>query len=95
MIWFFKRTQIFSMTPRQVQEAVEKGGDAASYIAGNSTALVNGVIDSAKGVVMTNSGSRIGDSVFKGAKDYARDDVMCTGLCATSGVCETAVAIIV
>jgi hypothetical protein len=44
---------------------------------------------------MTNSGSRIGDSVFKGAKDYVRGDVMCTGLCATSGVCETAVAIIV
>jgi hypothetical protein len=94
-----KRANIFSMTPRQVQQIVEKTGQEASYIAGNKTeaiqALTNGIIDSTKGAVTTHSGARVGASVFKGAKDYARGDVLCTGLCATSGICETAAGIII
>jgi hypothetical protein len=52
-------------------------------------------VDSTKGAVTTHSGARVGTSVFKGAKDYARGDVLCTGLCATSGFCETAAGIII
>lgn len=96
----FKRaTNIFTMTPREVQQAVEKTGQAASYVAGNKTeaiqAVTNGAIDSAKGVVTTHSGARTGKSLFKGVKDYARGDLICTGLCAASGVCETVAGIIV
>jgi len=89
-----KRANVFSMTPREVQQRVAKTGEEASYIAGNKTeaiqALTNGIVDSTKGAVTTHSGARVGTSVFKGAKDYARGDVLCTGLCATSGFCETA-----
>jgi hypothetical protein len=95
----FKRVNVFSMTPREVQQIVEKTGEEASYIVGNQTeaiqALTKGVIDSTKGVVATHSGARVGTSIFKGAKDYARGDVLCTGLCATSGICETTVGIII
>lgn len=95
----FKRANVFSMTPRQVQQLVEKTGQEASYIAGNKTeaiqALTNGLIDSTKGAVTVQSGARVGTSIFKGAKDYARGDFLCTGLCATSGICETAASIIV
>jgi hypothetical protein len=96
---WFKSRKIFSMTPREVQQAVAEGGDAASYIAGNTTegfrAIFGFAADSTKGAITTHSGSRIGESAFKGAKDYARGDMMCTGLCAISGTCETAAGIIV
>lgn len=95
----FKRANIFSMTPREVQQAVLKTGEEASYIAGNKTeaiqTITNGVMDTTKGAVTTHSGTRVGTSIFKGAKDYARGDVLCTGLCAASGICETAAGIIV
>jgi hypothetical protein len=88
----FKRANIFTMTLREVQEAVEQTGQAASYVAGNKTeaiqALTNGAIDSAKGAVTIHSGTRVGTSIFKGVKDYVRGDLICTGLCATSGICE-------
>ena len=101
-----KRANIFSMTPREVQELVEKTGQEASYLAGNKTEAIqaltngaidlkNGVIDSTKGVVTAHSGSKVGTSIFKAAKDYAKGDVLCTGLCAASGICETAAGIIV
>jgi hypothetical protein len=96
---FFKARDLFTMTPREVQEAVEKTGQAASYVAGNKTealqALTNGVVDTSKGVLTTHSGARLGNSIFKGAKDYARGDVLCTGLCTVSGTCETVAAVIV
>jgi hypothetical protein len=95
----FKKSNIFSISPREVQEAVETTGQAASYIAGNKTeavqALTNGIVDSTKGLFTTHSGARIGKSLFKGATDYARGDVLCTGLCATSGICETAAVVII
>ena len=95
----FKRTNIFSMTPREVQEIVARTGQEASYIAGNKTeaiqALTTGIIESTKGAVTTHSGARVGRSVFKGVKDYLKGDFLCTGLCATSGICETAAGIII
>jgi len=95
----FKRANIFTMTPREVQEAVEQTGQAASSVDGNKTesiqALTNGVVDTSRGALTTHSGSRLGTSVFKGAKDYTWGDMLCTGLCAASGVCETAAGIIV
>lgn len=95
----FKRANVFSMTPREVQQAVLKTGEEASYIAGNKTEAIqnisNGIMDTTKGAVTTHSGTRVGASIFKGAKDYTRGDVLCTGLCATSGICETAAGIIV
>ena len=95
----FKRANIFSMTPREVQQAVLKTGEEASYIAGNKTeaiqTITNGIMDTTKGAVTTHSGTRVGTSIFKGAKDYARGDVLCTGLCAASGICETAASILV
>lgn len=48
-----------------------------------------------KGAVTTHSGTKVGTSIFKGTKDYTRGDVLCTGLCAVSGICETAAGIIV
>ena len=36
----FKRANIFSMTPREVQQAVLKTGEEASYIAGNKTEAI-------------------------------------------------------
>lgn len=96
---FFKKANVFTMTPREVQETVEKTGQAASYVAGNKTeaiqALTNGIIDSAKGAVTTQSGARAGASIFKVAKDYARGDLLCTGLCAASVACETTAGIII
>lgn len=95
----FKRSNIFSMSPREVQQAVLKTGEGASYIASNQTeaiqSMANGIPDAAKGAVTTHSGKRVGTSVFKGAKDYARGDVLCTGLCVTSGICETVAGAIV
>lgn len=95
----FKRANIFSMTPREVQLAVLKTGEEASYIAGNKTeaiqTITNGIMDTTKGAVTTHSGTRVGTSIFKGAKDYTRGDVLCTGLCAASGICETAAGIII
>lgn len=95
----FKKVNVFSMTPREVQEAVLKSGEEASYIAGNKTealqAITNGVIDTSKGAVTVDSGDKVSTSVFKGVKDYNRGDILCTGLCAASGVCETAAGIIV
>jgi len=94
----FKKTNIFSMSPRQVQQIAEKTGQEASYIAGNKTeaiqAITQLVVDTAKGLVTTQSGARVGTSVFKGAKDYVRGDYLCTGLCATSGICETAAGVV-
>jgi hypothetical protein len=95
----FKRSNIFSMSPRDVQQAVLKTGEEASYIAGNQTeaiqSMANGITDATKGAVTTHSGRRVGTSIFKGAKDHARGDVLCTGLCVTSGICETAAGVIV
>jgi hypothetical protein len=99
----FKRTNIFSMTPREVQQTIEKTGataaEAASYVAGNKTeaiqTITNGVIDTSRGVVTAQSGQRAGTSIFKGAKDYARGDILCTGLCAVSTVCESTSMVIV
>ncbi len=93
----FKKTNIFSMTPSEVQKVVLKTKEEASYIAGNKTealqSITNGIMDTSKGAVTTHSGSRVGTSVFKGVKDYSRGDVLCTGLCAASGICETAASI--
>lgn len=99
----FGRVNIFTMSPREVQEIVEKTGgtavQAASYVAGNKTeaiqALTNGAIDTSRGVLTAHSGKRLGTSVFKGVKDSARGDMLCTGLCAVSGVCETAAGVVV
>jgi hypothetical protein len=83
-------TQIFQQTPREIQQEIAKKGaesaEAASYIVGNKTeaiqTITNGIFDTSKGAVTTHSGARIGNSVFKGAKDYARGDYVCTTLCA-------------
>jgi hypothetical protein len=78
------RANIFAMNPLEVQETVEKTGQAASYIAVNKTeaiqGLTNGIIDSGKGVVTIHIGGKAGISVFKGVKDYFRGDVIRTGL---------------
>jgi hypothetical protein len=95
----FKPTNVFSMTPRQIQEKVAETGLEASYIAGNQTEaiqnLTNGAIDVSKGAFSTDSAARLARSSFKGAKDYTRGDLICTGLCAVSAVCETAAGILV
>lgn len=95
----FKRANVFSLTPREIQQIVQKTGEEASYIAVNKTeaiqSLTNGIIDSTKGAITAQSGARVGTSVYKGAKDYAKGDTLCTGLCATSGICETAAGIII
>lgn len=95
----FKRANIFLMSPREVQQAVLKTGEEASYIASTKTeaiqALTNGLIDTTRGAVTTHSGARVGESIFKGAKDYTRGDVICTGVCAASGICETSAGVIV
>ena len=99
----FKKANIFTMSPREVQKTIEATGanavQAASYVAGNKTeaiqALTNGVVDTSRGVFTAHSGQRLGTSVFKGVKDSARGDILCTGLCAVSGMCETAAGIIV
>ena len=95
----FKLSNLFSMTPQQVQQAVEKAGESASYIAGNKTeaiqGLTNGVIDITKGVFTTHSGSRVGQSIFKGFKDYSKGDPLCTGLCLASGICESVAGVLV
>ena len=91
-------TQIFKQTPREIQQEIAKKGansaEAVSYIVGNKTeaiqTITNGVIDTSKGAVTTHSGARIGNSIFKGSKDYARGDYLCTTLCGVSGSCETA-----
>lgn len=57
--------------------------------------MTNGVIDTSRGALTTHSGQRAGTSLFKGAKDYARRDYVCTGLCAASAVCEIASGVIV
>ena len=96
-------TQIFKQSPREIQEEIARRGaesaEAASYIVGNKTeaiqTITNGAIDTAKGAVTTHSGSRVGNSVFKGVKDYSRGDYVCTTLCAVSGCCETAAGILV
>jgi hypothetical protein len=53
------------MTPEEIQQAVAEGSDAASYIAGNTTETLRAIFgfaaDSTK-----HSGSRIGESAFKG-----------------------------
>jgi hypothetical protein len=93
------RSNIFTMSPREVQEAVAKSGQAASYVAGNKTEaiqhLTNGVIDSGKGVICIHSGGRVGVSIFKGVKDYFRGDVVCSGLCVVSGMCETTAGVLI
>lgn len=99
----FKKSNVFTMTPREVQETIKRTGssavEAASYVAGNKTeaiqALTNGVIDTSRGAVSAHSGQRAGVSIFKGAKDYARGDILCTGLCAVSTLCETTAGVIV
>lgn len=103
----FKRVNLFQMTPRQVQQAIEEQGletaDATvkgiSYFVGNKTealqALTNGAVDSSKGVLTAQSGHRLGTSFYSGAKDYAKGDYVCTGLCAVSGACELTCAILV
>lgn len=53
------------------------------------------LIDTSKGAVTTHSGSKIGNSIFKGAKDYSQGDYVCTTLCAVSGCCETAAGVLV
>jgi hypothetical protein len=42
-----------------------------------------------------HSGYGIGGSLFKGAKDYARQDLASVGLCVTSAACETLAGVIV
>jgi hypothetical protein len=95
----FKRANLFSITPREVQTMVEKTGQAASYVAGNQTeaiqVLTNGIVDTSKGIVTTHSGTRAGVSIFKGVKDYFRGDLICTGLCSNSLICETTAGIII
>ena len=95
----FQRSNVFSMTPREVQEIVEKTGKVASYVASNKTeavqTLTNGIIDSTKGVITTHSGTRIGGRVFKDVKDYAKGDILCTGICTTFGICETATGVLI
>lgn len=46
-------------------------------------------------LLLTHSGSKIGNSIFKGAKDYSRGDYICTTLCAVLGCCETAASVLV
>lgn len=87
------------MSPREVQQAVLKTGEEASYIASNKTkaiqTITNRIMDTTKGAVTTHSETRVGTSIFKGVKDYTRGDILCTGLCAASGICETTAGIIV
>lgn len=52
-------------------------------------------MDTTKGAVTIHSGTRVGTSIFKGAKDYTRGDVLCTDLYAALGICKTAASIIV
>jgi hypothetical protein len=84
--------------PREIQEAIEKSGQAASCIAGNKTetiqALTTAIMDSSKVLVSVHNGGQAGVSFFKGVKDYFKGDVLCTGLYYLSGVCETTARII-
>ena len=65
----FKRANIFLMSPREVQQAVLKTGEEASYIASTKTeaiqALTNGLIDTTRGAVTTHSGARVGKAFLK------------------------------
>jgi hypothetical protein len=96
---FFKQTEIFSMSPREVQEIVENGGQAVSYIAGNKTeaiqALTQRIIDSCKGIVMVDSSGRVASGIFKGIKDYSKGDLICTSLCVTSCILESSAGVLV
>ena len=94
-------SQIFKQSPREVQQQVEAVGNNAAQaaVAGNQTeaiqAITNGIVDTTKGSVTAHSGKRVGNSGFKGVKDYAKGDVLCTGLCAVSGTCEVISGVIV
>lgn len=92
-------SNVFTMTPREVQELVEKSGQAASYIAGNKTeaiqTITNGAVDISRGVFSAHSGQRAGTGLLKASKDYSRGDYLCTGLCGISVLCEAGSGIVI
>jgi len=78
---------------------IEIAGLDSSYVVGTTTkaiqGLTNGIVDISKGPVSTDSAGKLVKSVYKGLKGYAKGDFLCTGLCATSGVFETAAGVVV
>jgi hypothetical protein len=57
--------------------------------------MTNGIIDLTKRAITTNGDTRIGASIFKGSKYYAKGDIICMDLCATSEIHEGAACLII
>jgi hypothetical protein len=90
-----------NLTPGEnIRDALIKAGikaaEESSYAAGNTTDKViklsetlGGVVD--RGTELIGGGesaTAMGKIAFKGTKDIARGDSICTGLCVISGTCE-------
>jgi len=97
-----RKTSNLKETPgERVRDLIIQAGiktaEEAGYAAGNRTnqfveianklgVYIDGGTQLAGG---TESASALGRIVFKTAKDIARGDATCTGLCAVSATCET------
>lgn len=96
-----KKSNLKGTAGEEVRDAIIKAGikaaEESGYAAGNQTekllALANKVgtvVD--RGTTYaggSESAGAIGRIAFKTAKDVARGDSICTGLCLVSGACET------
>ena len=79
-----------------VRDAILKQGtiitESAAYFWGN---IIEGVQDSTKDALTIDSGRRVGIGTFKASKDFARGDVVCSGLCCISIGCEITSGVLV
>ena len=79
-----------------VRDTILKHGtkvtESAAYVWGN---LTQGVQEATKGALTIDSGRRVGIGTFKASKDFARGDVVCSGLCCISIGCEITSGVLV
>lgn len=57
--------------------------------------MTKSVQDSSKAVIMVDSGRKAGIVTFKAARDFAKNDLMCGGLCSVSVGCEILSSILI
>jgi hypothetical protein len=73
--------------------------EATSYIVGNQTEaiqyLTNRGVLTTKGLLTVDSGKQTAMSIFKGGRDAARRDSLCTELCISSEICETLAGVLI